>query len=116
MKNLNTLSRGDIVIAENTYASGSIQHGARPYLIISNDNCNKFSSVVTAVPLTTKKIRNNLMTHYNIKINGVDNCVLCEQVTSINKYAIYDYICTLDEKSLSAIENKIKIQLGMKGE
>lgn len=107
--------RGDIVIATNGKAIGSIQGGTRPYLIISNNKCNQYSDIATAIPLTTK-YKTKLPTHYIIHINNTPNLVLTEQITCISRSNIVDYVDTIEDEDLKAIETRVKIQLGLKGE
>ena len=107
--------RGDIVMAVNGNAEGSIQGGTRPYLIISNNKCNQYSDIATAIPLTSK-YKKDMPTHYELLINGVKNTVLAEQITCISRSNIVDYVDTIEDEDLKAIETRIKIQLGLKGE
>lgn len=107
--------RGDIVWASNPIASGHIQKKLRPYLIISNNKNNEHSSTVLAIPLTTKK-KKNLPTHYKVIINNKTNTVLAEQIVCLNKTDIADYIDTINDFDLKQIEDRIKIQLDLKGE
>ena len=106
--------RGDIVIAVNGNATGSIQGGARPYLIISNNYCNQYSDIATAIPLTTK-YKTKLPTHCILYVNNKPNLVLTEQITCISRNNIVDYVDTIDDDDLCKIEKCIKVQLGLKG-
>lgn len=45
---------GDVFFADLS-GEGSLQTGLRPVIVVSNDTGNYFSSVVTVVPLTSKK-------------------------------------------------------------
>ena len=107
--------KGDIVIATNGNATKHIQGGTRPYLIVSNNQCNQYSDIATAIPLTTKE-KNNLPTHYSLFINGRRNTILAEQITCISRSNIVEYVYTLDDNDLNEVEKRIKIQLGLKGE
>ena len=105
--------RGDIVWADNYTAIDNIQCGRRPYLIISNNKCNETSNILTAIPLTSQPKR-YMPTHYYIMLNGIKNTVLVEQITCISQSNVVEYIDTIDDYDLSKIEEKIKIQLGLK--
>ncbi len=107
--------RGDIVWAENVNAIGHKQKGLRPYLIISNNKCNEHSDIVLGIPLTTK-IKKDLPTHHKIILNNKVNTVLAEQIVCLNKTDISCYIDTVNEYDLKQIEDKVKIQLDLKGE
>ena len=105
--------RGDIVWATNKNAVGNVQSSTRPYLIISNNQCNRHSPTITVIPLTSKT-KHYLPTHYIIKINDKQNIVLVKQITCINKAEICGYMGTVEDSDLVEIERKIKIQLGIK--
>lgn len=105
--------RGDIVWSNNLDATGNIQSGRRPYLIISNNKCNQTSNILTAIPLTSKHKR-YLPTHYTILLNGIENIVLTEQITCISQSNIVEYIDTIEDEDLKKVEEKIKIQLDLK--
>lgn len=111
----NKIYRGDIVWAKNVNAKGHIQNKGRPYVVISNNKNNEFSTTILAVPLTTKR-KKNLPTHYNIMLKGKKNTILAEQIICLNKTDIGDYIDTVSDYDLQQIEERIKIQLDLKGE
>lgn len=108
--------RGDIVWASNDIkVNSSIQSGMRPYLIVSNNQNNRYSNILTVVPLTTK-YKKYMPTHHHILVNGKENTVLAEQITCISKDNIVNYIDTIEDSDLHKVEEKIKIQLDLKGE
>lgn len=107
--------RGDVVWAINTTATGRIQKNNRPYVIISNNKANKYSSVITAIPLTTKH-KKTLPTHYVFKMNGKINVAMAEQIVNLNVSDISNIETTLDDYDLEQIEKRVKIQLDLKGE
>lgn len=105
-------SRGDIVIAQNYWIDGSVQHGERPYLIVSNNMCNQYSPTLTVVPLTTK-YKHWMPTHYVVKINGRRNTILAEQICCISKESITSYFCKLEDSDMKEVDDKIKVQLSL---
>lgn len=107
--------RGDIVWAKNSAAFGHIQNKLRPYLIISNNKNNEYADTVLGIPLTTK-IKKNLPVHHKIILNNKVNTVLAEQIVCLNKADIDSYIDTVNDYDLKQIEDKVKIQLDLKGE
>ena len=107
--------RGDIVWANNPIAKGHIQKKERPYLIISNNKNNEHSTTVLAIPLTTK-VKKNLPTHYKFMLKGKQNTLLAEQIVCLNKSDITKYYDTINDYDLKQIEDKVKIQLDLKGE
>lgn len=80
--------RGDIFWAElEGEAGSSMQAGARPVLVVSNNKANQYSSVITVIPITSKMGKTKLPTHVLIKECGLSkpSIALAEQITSINK-------------------------------
>lgn len=115
MRNNDIFYRGDIVWVDmEPNMESSIQAGKRPYLIISNNKNNEHSTIYTAIPLTTKE-KKWLPIHHHILINGQYNTILIEQISCISKFKITEFIDTIDDKDLNEVEEKLKIQLGLKG-
>lgn len=106
------IMRGDVVYAVTSVNGDHIQKGRRPYLIISNNYCNKYSNVVVGIPFTTAK-KSNLPTHYGFWWRKNYNTAMCEQPTLINKDRIISYEDTLIDKHIKEIEKRVKIQLGI---
>ena len=80
--------RGDIFWAElEGDAGSSMQAGARPVLVVSNNKANQYSSVITVIPITSKMGKTKLPTHVLIKECGLSkpSIALAEQITSITK-------------------------------
>lgn len=107
---------GDIYIAEMGIDSeGSLQSGTRPVVIISNDRCNRYSPVISILPMTSRKKR-NLPTHVLIKDCGLPrpSLALAEQVTSLNQSCLKRKIGsikgTMYEKQ---VKKAIEVQLNL---
>lgn len=80
---------------------------------MSNDICNRFSPVLTAIPLTTK-VKKELPTHVDIDGFGLKqkSIALCEQIISIDKNKITGFLGQVDDETLEKITQAIKIQIG----
>lgn len=114
------LKRGDILFVDmGIQPKGSIQGGFRPVVVVSNNLANKFSPVITVVPLSTKiKKKRNLPTHVFVPVNccsglGVHSIALCEQVTALDCFRIIEKIGTVDKETLARITEAVKIQVGI---
>lgn len=114
------IKRGDILYVElGVSRRGSIQAGIRPVIVISNNRANKFSTVFTVVPLTTKLFKKrNLPTHVFVSAFtsvglGQHSIALCEQVTSINHEEIIGNLGYVDDSTLEQITEAVKIQIGV---
>lgn len=113
------LNRGDILFVDmGIQPKGSIQGGLRPVVVISNNMANKFSPVVTVVPLSTKIKKRNLPTHVFVPVSegnglGVHSIALGEQVTALDRSRIIEKLGTVDETTLIRISEAVKIQVGV---
>ena len=92
--------------------AGHIQKGPRPVIIVSNNQCNKNSSVLLAVPCTTQ-IKKNFPTHVMFIMNKQVSIALTEQAGPINvdeltnlKYVLEDYI-------MDQVDDALKISFGL---
>lgn len=104
--------RGDIVfVRDNRLKTGSEQEAKRPAVIVSNDIGNKFAPIVEVVFLTTQE-KKPLPTHATVMCK-VPSTALCEQITTVSKERIVDYIkaCTVEE--MQEIDRCISISLGL---
>lgn len=92
---------------------GSEQTGVRPCIIVSNDMCNKFSPIITIIPLTTKVKNSYLKTHCTILSSLKPSIAMAEQIKTVDKKRIFEYINTLDSEEIKNLKNCIKIQLNL---
>ena len=104
--------RGDIYYINKFESVGSEQFSGRPAIIVSNNKNNATSEVVEIVYLTTQP-KSDLPTHVTIRSLDKTSIAICEQITSISKQRIGDYIgrCTVDEMSM--LDLALKISLGI---
>lgn len=114
------IKRGDIFYADLKPVIGSEQGGCRPVVIIQNNVGNKHSPTVIVAPVTShinKKI--NMPTHcyFNIK-NGImePSIILLEQIRTIDKLRLQEYIGALDEKSMKNLNKALSISIGLEEE
>ena len=117
MTNNTVIKRGDIYFADLNFNlhSSSIQQGIRPVIVVQNDVGNKYSPVVTIVPLTSK-LKRNLPTHVMIPRQygvNVDSVAMAEQMTTIDKSRLKDKIGSVDQMVLDKIRNAMMLQLGI---
>jgi len=104
--------RGDIVFVRDYQKKiGSEQEAVRPAVIVSNDIGNDYAPIVEVVFLTTKK-KKPLPTHTTVMCE-VPSTALCEQITTISKERISEYIRTCTSKEMQAIEQCMRISLGI---
>lgn len=99
---MDNLYRGDIYYIEPYQTEGSEQRAGRPAIIVSNDLANKHSPVVEVVYLTTQP-KIDMPTHVIIRSAARESTALCEQITSVAKTRIGDYVSTLTPDELQRI-------------
>ncbi len=105
--------RGDVYfvkMSNRMYDTGVIDAG-RPAVVVSNNQGNYHSSYVQVVYLTTKE-KKQLPTHVPI-ICRVPSTALCEQVQTVSKDRLIEYVRTCTEKEMQQIDEALKISLGL---
>lgn len=116
------LKRGSVYLVNLGDKDGSIQWGKRPAIIVSNDLNNKFSSLISIVPITSSKFKKHLPTHVAITTanSGIekDSIALCEQTMVIPKEYILkeEPLFILNDNLIKEIEIGMMIQLGLTAE
>lgn len=110
--------RGDIWFAEfGLHPGTSIQEGCRPAFILSNDIGNLHSDILTVVPLTSRIKKAYLPTHALVSSCDCPNLepsmVLGEQVTTISKAALKNYVGRVTESKVHEIEKAVGAHLGI---
>ena len=117
--NQRQIHRGDVFYVNLGSDDGtSMQHGIRPAVIVSNEACNKYSSIITVCAISSKvtskakipthvylsKSRNNL---------AMDSICLCEQPLSIPRSDLREYVTTISISDMERISSALKIQLAL---
>jgi mRNA interferase MazF len=109
--------KGDVYYVDLPNVGGSVQFGARPCVVISNDVGNLHSPVLLVSPLTSRKIRRGLPTHVYLKgdENNLDrdSVALLEQVTTVPKSSLRAFITHLHESKMHKINEAIAISFGL---
>lgn len=93
---------------------GSEQKADRPAVVVSNNKCNEFSEVIEVVCLTTKE-KTPLPTHVEVMCH-VPSTALCEQIFSVSKKRVGNYIRTCTDEEMAAIDEALMISLGIERE
>lgn len=111
------IKRGEIYYADLGKGYGSKQGGRRPVVIIQNDIGNKFSPMVTVVPLTSR-VKRQMPTHVTIDPAscGIRNTsiVLGEQIMTINKSQLSGCkIGMCNNDIMKKVNYAIMVQMGL---
>lgn len=110
------ICRGEIYHASLNPVIGSEQGGYRPVLVIQNNKGNQHSPTVIVAAITSKT-KNTMATHVVLKgIDGIvkDSVVLLEQIRTLDKRRLYDYMGMLDEHQMLKVDKALRVSIGMK--
>lgn len=111
------IRKGDIYYADLTPVVGSEQGGVRPVLIIQNDVGNRFSPTVIAAAITSRQGKRILPTHIRLEddLQGLHNnsMVLLEQIRTIDRTRLREYIGRLNVSTMHEIDHAIAISFGL---
>lgn len=116
-KEKNDIKRGQVWYVNLENGVGSEQSGRRPCLIIQNDTGNRFSPTVVVAVLTTKLDKHKLPTHALLsEQSGLPkrSIVLLEQLKTIDKRRIKQYITSLTRNDLLKVDRALMVSLGLK--
>ena len=108
------IKRGEIYYADLRPVIGSEQNGIRPVLIIQNDVGNHYSPTVIAAAITSRKRGRNMPTHVSVP-DELNKCstVLLEQVRTIDKERLKEYIGQMDAETMQCIDHAIAVSFGL---
>lgn len=113
------IRKGDIYYADLTPVVGSEQGGVRPVLIIQNNMGNRFSPTVIAAAITSRQRKRALPTHIRLgdELQGLhdNSMVLLEQVRTIDRARLKEYIGRLNTNTMNEIDHAIAVSFGLDG-
>lgn len=113
---LQNIKRGDIFIVNLDETVGSVQSGLRPVVVIQNDIGNKHSTTLIVASITSKSQKKRKMpTHIVLNIEELpkESIVQLEQITTVDKQQILEFIGTMPETIMEQIDKAIKISLAL---
>ena len=110
--------RGDLWLADLGHPSGSEQGGIRPVVVIQNDKGNSYSPTVIIAAITSKAMKATLPTHCILSAHAGldrDSVVLLEQVRTIDKRRLKDYVGTLGQDDMQKVNTALAVSVGLNG-
>ena len=113
-----SILRGDLYYADLNPVVGSEQGGIRPVLIIQNNIGNKHSPTVIIAAITSKAMKATLPTHCILSAHAGldrDSVVLLEQVRTIDKRRLKDYVGTLGQDDMQKVNTALAVSVGLNG-
>lgn len=108
--------RGDIYLANLNPFKGSEQGGTRPVLVLQNDDGNFYCSTLIVAPLSSKLKKLDLPTHVLLQRGRelrLTSIVELEQIRTIDKQRILDYIGKLSHEQMEKVDHAIHVSLGL---
>ena len=107
------VKRGDVYYADLSPVVGSEQGGVRPVLVIQNDKGNKYSNTIIVAPISKKMSKPPIPTHVIFADDALSyvSMILCEQLRTIDKQRLGQWICTLDDTTMGKVDHAIKVSL-----
>ena len=107
------IRRGDVYYADLSPVVGSEQGGVRPVVVVQNDKGNRYSKTIIVAPISKKMSKPPIPTHVIFSDDSLSyvSMILCEQLRTIDKKRLGQWICTLDEKTLEKINRAIRVSL-----
>lgn len=110
-----SIKRGDVFMADLSPVVGSEQGGIRPVLVLQNDVGNQHSQTTIVAAITTQK-KAHLPTHVAVKLRGRPSTVLLEQVRTVSRSRLMQYMDHLSEEDMKSVEDALKVSFSMSGE
>ena len=110
-----TVKRGDVYYADLSPVIGSEQGGVRPVVVVQNDKGNRYSKTIIIAPISKKMSKPPIPTHVIFSDDSLSyvSMILCEQLRTIDKKRLGQWICTLDDKTIEKINKAIRVSLAL---
>lgn len=109
------IKRGDVYYADLSPVIGSEQGGVRPVVVIQNDKGNKYSKTIIIAPISKKMSKPPIPTHVVFSSDSLNyiSMILLEQIRTIDKKRLGQWICTLEEETIHKVDEALKISLSI---
>ena len=110
------IKRGDIYYVDLGITVGSVQGRLRPVVVLQNDTGNKHSPTLIVATITSKSSKKRDMpTHIVFNMDGLtrESVVQLEQITTIDKTQLINYVGSMPETVMKKIDNAAKISLAL---
>lgn len=110
------MRRGQVYYIDLRQHVGSEQGGRRPCVIIQNNAGNDHSQTVIIAPMTTSR-KKYLPTHVETtdgdKKLFIGSIILTEQIQTIDKGRIEEFVCNLSESTMRRVDEAICVSLAL---
>ena len=106
------MKRGEVWWVEFDPAMGTEIKKTRPSVIVSNDAANRNLARVVVVPLTSNTGR-AYPGEALVSIAGQSSKAMADQIMAADKTRLKSQLSSLDKEDMLAVEDAIKIHLGL---
>ncbi len=113
MRQTRKILKGQIYYVQKAgFTVGSEQKSGRPAIIVSNNTGNYYSNVVEVVYLTTQ-CKADMPTHVPILSARKPSIALCEEIVSVDKQRLGNYVNTITSEEMQQVNQAMLISLGI---
>lgn len=107
------IKRGDIYLADLSPVIGSEQGGERPVIVVQNNTGNRYSPTVIVVAVSSRCFKKDLPVHVLLSNESLpkQSIALLEQVRTIDKARLKEYIGKVSKREMNDIEKALYISL-----
>lgn len=105
------IKRGDVYWIKDSYSVGSEERLRRPVVVVSSDKGNEMSATLIGVFVTSKPKWGVI--NIPVVTNGKTSTAMCNQIYCLDRTRFEDYMCTLTEDEMAAIDEALHIALGL---
>ena len=105
--------RGDIYMADLTVSEGCEQSGVRPALVIQNNKGNTHAPTVIIAPISSRMHKAKFPTHVNLHCLQYPSFVELEQIRTIDKRRLRNYMGRIDTDTQGQVNQAIRVSLAV---
>lgn len=106
--------RGKVYLADLSPVYGHELGGVRPVIVMSNEVNNRYSPVVTVIPVTAQINKAKLPTHVELGFlanTGKESVALADQVRTIDRGRLKELISEVDKETIKKINDALMIHM-----
>lgn len=113
------MKRGEIYFVDLSGTIGSEVNKVRPCIVVQNNTGNTFGNTTVVIPISHKSrklLPTQMVVESDMFVNGfelVDGVAQCEQIRTVDKSRVSNYIGTLKPSAMEKLNTAILRSLGI---